>query len=313
MVTLSGVFETRGLPLSNYQRWTTYFSERFPVLQNGLIIAFFSLGTLSYLSRLQGEDTLPESFPFIASCISVFLFFLQLRIFDEFKDFEEDSRWRPYRPVPRGLVSLRELGWLWVVSAAIQLGIALFVSSQLVLLLLVIWAYSWLMRVEFFVSSWLKQRPLAYMASHILIVPLITFYVAACSKDVPALSALGWLLLMSYFSFFIVEIGRKIRAPAEEETGVDTYSKLWGINHALMAWLGAMLLTSASAVAAAFRVGTALPTVIGCGLLWLIALGVSLRFLHRPGAGQSKTLPILSGIWIIAAYLLVGTGLAFSL
>ena len=42
------------------------------------------------------------------------VFFLQLRIADEFKDFAEDSRFRPYRPVPRGLVTLTELGWVGV-------------------------------------------------------------------------------------------------------------------------------------------------------------------------------------------------------
>ena len=38
--------------------------------------------------------------------VTSFLSFLQLRIADEFKDFDEDSRYRPYRPVPRGLVTL---------------------------------------------------------------------------------------------------------------------------------------------------------------------------------------------------------------
>ena len=53
---------------------------------------------------------------------TAFLFFLQLRIADEFKDFEEDSRYRPYRPVPRGLVRLRELGWLGAAAACLQLA-----------------------------------------------------------------------------------------------------------------------------------------------------------------------------------------------
>ena len=45
---------------------------------------------------------------------------LQLRLADEFKDFEEDSRYRPYRPVPRGLVSLRDLAWVWAGCIALQ-------------------------------------------------------------------------------------------------------------------------------------------------------------------------------------------------
>ena len=59
----------------------------------------------------------------------VLLFFLQLRIADEFKDYEDDARYRPYRPVPRGLVSLRELAWVGVGAAAIQLALAILAGS----------------------------------------------------------------------------------------------------------------------------------------------------------------------------------------
>ena len=41
--------------------------------------------------------------------IVTFLQFLMVRIVDEFKDYEEDCKYRPYRPVPRGLIKLKEL------------------------------------------------------------------------------------------------------------------------------------------------------------------------------------------------------------
>lgn len=31
-----------------------------------------------------------------------------VRIVDEFKDYEEDCEYRPYRPVPRGLITLKD-------------------------------------------------------------------------------------------------------------------------------------------------------------------------------------------------------------
>ena len=61
---------------------------------------------------VRGEDSWPEWRGLVVAFVTCFLFFLQLRIADEFKDFEEDTRYRPYRPVPRGLVTLRELGWI---------------------------------------------------------------------------------------------------------------------------------------------------------------------------------------------------------
>src|SRR6185503_3124011 len=92
-------------PMAN--RWWVYQRERFPVLAHGLLIAAFSFSAISYSSVLRGAAPgWPAALTAFASC---FLFFLQLRIADEFKDFDEDARWRPYRPVPRGLVRLREL------------------------------------------------------------------------------------------------------------------------------------------------------------------------------------------------------------
>ncbi len=302
---------TKEASLTNYQRLARYIHERFPILQNGLPIAAFSTGVLSYVSRLLDAPAQPDISAYTVAFICSFFFFLQLRIFDEFKDFHEDSRYRPYRPVPRGLISLRELGWLWVASAVIQLGVTLLLTPKPVVFILAIWTYAGLLKVEFFIPSWLNKLPLSNIAIHIFVIPLITLYVASCSLVMPDIDALIWLLLMSYFSFFIVEIGRKIRPEKDEEYGVDTYSKLWGINHALMVWLSVMLITSALAVAAASLVDTVLPTIIGCGLLLLMSVVMSLRFMHEPTVLLSKAFPLLSGFWIIALYLLVGTGLGF--
>ncbi len=41
-----------------------------------------------------------------------------------------------------------------------------------------------------------------------------------------------------------VEVGRKLRSPADEETGVETYSALWGRFRAIAAWLAAMTVTT---------------------------------------------------------------------
>jgi len=61
---------------------------------------------------------------FAAAFATVLLFFLQLRIADEFKDYEEDRRCRPHRPVPRGLVSLGELKAVAGAAAVVQAALA---------------------------------------------------------------------------------------------------------------------------------------------------------------------------------------------
>ena len=85
--------------------------------------------------------------------------FFQLRIADEFKDREEDARWRPYRPVPRGLVKLSELRVVFIIAALLQIALVLAHDVRLLLVLAVAWTYFTLMSVEFFCRDWLKARP----------------------------------------------------------------------------------------------------------------------------------------------------------
>src|SRR2546430_12635765 len=92
------------------------------------------MSAVSYSALLRGRSAV-EPAAALTAFVTAFLFFLQLRIADEFKDFEEDSRYRPYRPVPRGLVGLRELAWVGVGTAVVQLRLALWLEAALALLL----------------------------------------------------------------------------------------------------------------------------------------------------------------------------------
>src|SRR5438132_13720 len=138
-------------------RWWVYQRERFPILAHGMLIAAFSFSAVSFSMLLRGQVALPSPATAAVAFLTAFLFFLQLRIADEFKDFEEDSLYRPYRAVPRGLIKLRELAIVFVLTGLIQLGLALRLNIGLLLLLGVTWTYLVLMSKEFFVAEWLKK------------------------------------------------------------------------------------------------------------------------------------------------------------
>ena len=104
------------------KKWYTYQKERFPILTYGIYIfaivfatfcfsdyygnmfkvksieIAYSMGTMEYTRNWM---------KMIPMFIVVFLQFLMVRIIDEFKDYEEDCKYRPYRPVPRGLITLK--------------------------------------------------------------------------------------------------------------------------------------------------------------------------------------------------------------
>jgi 4-hydroxybenzoate polyprenyltransferase len=290
-------------------KWWIYQRERFPLIGHGLPVAAFSFSAVCFSRLLRGGEDWPRREAAVVAFVTAFLFFLQLRIADEFKDFEEDSRYRPYRPVPRGLVTLRELARVWVGTAVVQLILALWLAPSLTLLLAGVWIYLVLMSKEFFVASWLKRRAVIYMLSHMVIVPLIDFYATACDwwpaqGDPPP--GLFWFVVVSYFNGLVIEIGRKIRSPADEEEGVTTYSVAWGRRTAVVVWLAVMAATAVCAVCAMAVIDFAVPVAIGLGTMLAIAVLLGVRFLRALAPRGGKQIELFAGLWTIGLYLSIG-------
>jgi 4-hydroxybenzoate polyprenyltransferase len=302
------------LPRSAAARWWAYQRERFPVFAHGPLIAAFSFSAVCFSALLRAQTTgAPPSWPAPAAAVVAFgtalLFFLQLRIADEFKDFDEDARYRPYRPVQRGLVTLKQLGILGVICGVIQLGLALWLHPPLVLLLAVVWVYLALMSKEFFVGDWLRAHPVAYMLSHMIILPLIDFYATACDwwpAQGSAPAGLEWFIAASYFNGLVIEIGRKSRAPADEEKGVNTYTVLWGRTGAALAWLGAMLVSATCGTLAAAGVGFVVPVAALLAVPLVASALTAWWFVRDPAPGRGKRIELMAGVWTIFLYLSVG-------
>jgi hypothetical protein len=290
-------------------RWWVYQKERFPVFAHGPLVAAFSFSGVCYSLLLRGQHGAPDPRSVTAAFFTALLFFLQLRIADEFKDFEEDSRFRPYRPVPRGLVRLSELGIVGCAAGLAQLALALWLRPGMVLLLVPVWLYLGLMCREFFVRDWLKAHPFTYMWSHMLIMPLIDLYVTSCDWRAAGAAppeGLIWFLLVSFFNGIVIEIGRKIRAPEDEEPGVETYTFLWGRRGAVAAWLAAMLATAVFAGLAAARIHFLKEATCLLALLLVIAILISIRYARTPASRQAKAFELFSGIWTLLMYLSLG-------
>lgn len=286
-------------------RWWIYQKERFPLAAHGPLILAFSACAVSYSALLARNAPRWEAFTVaFATCL---LFFLQLRIADEFKDAEEDARWRPYRAVPRGLVSLAELRMVFVTAALVQLGLAWWWEPRLLGVLAVGWAYLGLMSVEFFARDWLKARPVVYLLTHMGIMPLVDLYGTACDwmptgNGAPA--GLMPFLAASFFNGIVIEVGRKLRQPPDEEQGVETYSALWGKGRGVVVWWGCLALTAGFAWRAAERIGFAMPVAVALALVGVLALGVGARF-WRGDLGGSR-IERVAGLWTLVLYAMLG-------
>jgi hypothetical protein len=291
------------------RRGWIYQRERFPLVTHVPLIAAFSFCTVSFSQMARGHSGVPAARTIFVAFASALLCFLQLRIIDEFKDAEDDARFRPYRPVPRGLVTLRELGAVGIAAAVAQLALALWLSAALLPFLLLVWGYLALTGTEFCARDWLRARPITYMGSHMLILPLIDLYGTACDWRVAGAGApfgLIWLLFVSFCNGIVVEVGRKIRAPQDEEPGVETYSALWGRQRAVRVWLGALGVTAAGAWVAAAQIQFAAQASALLALLLLVAVVASLRFLRAPVSGRARWIELVSGCWTLLMYLSLG-------
>lgn len=298
-------------------RGWTYQKERFPIFAHGPLVAAFSASAVSFSALLRGLGEGRPGFANYAVAFAVSLAsFLQLRIADEFKDAEEDAAFRPYRPVPRGLVTLRELAWVGVAAATLQLALTIWLGLshgglrwQLPGLLLVTWTYFALMSREFFAREWLKARPVIYLFSHMMIMPLIDWFATGCDwvpADGGMPAGLFWFLAASFCNGLVIELGRKIRAPEQEERGVPTYTALWGRPAAVTSWLAALTATLVCALLAAQRIAFTGAVAAVLGTLLAGAMILATAFLRTQHGKLAKGIEAYSGVWTLALYLSLG-------
>ena len=288
-------------------RLWAYQRERFPLAGHAPLVAAFSGGVTCASAALRGADG-PGWGPVAVAVVVALGVFFQLRVADEWKDADRDAALQPDRPVPRGLVTLRELVAVAGVVALVQLAVTAWLSLALVGVLVAVWAFAAAMTVEFGVGRWLRGRPVAVLVSHGFVVPFVDAFAVAADvlgNGAALPEGVEWLVGVSLFGGMVVEVGRKIKAPPDEVEGVETYSALWGRRGALVRWAGiltASALCGVVVLGAAGALGVAPLLMVGSTL----ALGVALSSLGRDTPGAGRRVEVAAGLWTLALYLTLG-------
>lgn len=287
------------------RRLWIYQAERFPLLRTVPLLAVFSAASINVSALLAGRET-PGIGAYLAGLALALILFFQLRAADEWKDREIDARYRPERPVPRGLVSLRLV--LGIAAALVPVGglIAWAAAPGLPWLLALAWAWLALMTAEFGVAAWLRARMVLYLVSHMAIMPLIDLLLTGIEwvghgGPAPAL----WLFLaLSFVNGCVLEIGRKTWAPEDERDGVESYSGLWGPRRAVTVWMGCVAAAAGLLALLGMAMGAgglASVAIVGLGLCLLAGL----RFRAAP-ASRAKLVDAASGLWVLVCYAAAG-------
>lgn len=288
-------------------RFWTYQAERFPLAKTVPLLLVFSAASISVSAVLAGRPV-PGVGGYLIGFGLVFLLFFQLRVCDEIKDADDDRRYRPERPVPRGLVTLREIVTLGALTIPLTLALALLWGSGLIWLLALVWAWLALMTMEFGGPEWLKARPVLYLLSHMAIMPLIDLLLTGVEwlpHGTPH-PGLVWFVALSFANGCVLELGRKLWAAGSERVGVGSYSRLWGPRRAAAVWLGFVALAFGLLCGVGLAVGHPIP-IAGIGFVGLmICLWIGLSYARTPDLRAEKRVDMIAGLWVFLCYATAG-------
>lgn len=291
------------------KRLYIYQKERFPVVITLIATLAFTFSAISYSRLSRGAEGFVAWDTYLIGCFAAFTLFFLVRVFDEFKDKEDDAKNRKYLPVPRGLIKLKELRVLGIAIVIIQVAVITIFQTKMLYLYLVVLAFLCLMGVEFFVPKFLKPRQILYITSHLFIFPLLDMYSSGLDWMLAGQQphvGLVFFFVVSYLDGLLVEFGRKMRAPEDEEENVVSYTGMWGIKGAVTVWLSTLFVTLIFAILAAQYAGYGTIAIIILGSLALITVIPAIFFLKNPNKKTAKGMEHISGIWTVGMYLSLG-------
>lgn len=227
-----------------FSRLFIYLREMFPISNfAGTLLTAVTIQLLALrLSGLSANFSVMILLPAVAlTCFS-----LLIRVMDEFKDYEDDLKNFPERPLPSGRVyksDLHVLGWLTIVTALFFSCISMVTLKAALIVLF----YSFLMLKWFFMEKTIrKSLPLALVSHH----PVVFLHFGYLLVSLGAWNASfnleeGLLVMPLLFIFTNWELSRKIKMPIEE-TAYTTYSKVWGPRVAIIITLLFQLIVQAT-------------------------------------------------------------------
>lgn len=268
-------------------RWLIYLKERFPIVVYTLLSGGLALSGASLVRDRIIWSAVIEAF------IGLMLFFAELRLMDELKDYDKDRIAHPERPLPRGLLSREEVSsaivLLWSMMFGYGVAIAAAGNFPAGFSYFIVTVYLWQMYKEFHAGKTLARYPLAYAVLHqIILLPLCTFAVATSHPQLwTSILNLGFGLCV-LGAFFAYEICRKLDPKANP--CLATYLFVYGLK------------TTTLLVVLALTVAAIGSVILGCARFLIpveLILAASLGILFR-NPGKFKIVEGLAGVSLLA-------------
>lgn len=279
-----------------------YFKERFPIINMALFaILFFTVRSIA--SFFNTTDQEKEVWWLVLGVFAVISFFFRLRVFDEIKDFDIDSKNHPHRVLQTGRVNKKQLIVISIMGTLIEIAWSLVSGFPVVICWGVAVGYSLLMRYEFFMGKFLNKYLLLYAFSHMLVMPLIILWVySAFHPQLEVLIPCYILGGLSLFSGFSFEIARKLRSPKAEKPGVDSYSKSLGYIGAIILLLLVLLIGVLIQIYLLFQINSRSWAYFLIGAIFIFALLLYLKNLYRPSEKYLRKAEKIVSLFMLVSY-----------
>jgi 4-hydroxybenzoate polyprenyltransferase len=252
--------EVRSRPLRIWRYLSVMFPPHFMVLSG--VAKFYAV--YFSLQALAGAESVHITSPSMVGALSIVLFSLLMRIYDEMKDADADIRLGRAgdprykdRPIVTGAVTLKDLAILrWVTTGlliVINLPLGGWPLAGFAILFLVTWlSFKWFFWPE--ISSHLL---LAFLTHNPITLFFGGYIVAVFAGDfgIENLDARALLLMLVFWApLGAWETSRKIRAP-EDETDYETYSQVFGWKVAPFVPIAFIIVATTSAILLSIEMG----------------------------------------------------------
>lgn len=277
--------------------------ERFPLVQYGPMILFFTLANALYLKTASGISVVGLGVAFLILVSA----FLRLRLFDEIKDYQTDLKFNPTRPLARGVLSIDQTKIILLFLIFFELVVSASLGLPVFLIHVLAIGFSLMMFEEFFAGSFLRPHLTTYAVTHTFVSVLLgtTAYVMTQKEPDLQLELTTVLFLLSNWAYFnLFEFARKTYTSVEEKSEVPSYSKIFGIK-------GSVVLSFSQVIIGLILLQNTLiltsinPLIIAASLYFIVCL----IFAIRPNVGTAKLYRNLSGLYLLSHYILISYAL----
>lgn len=262
-----------------------YSLEMFPVLLYlPYIIALYIC--LNFVTQIITNSIITINIYSIVGMVSAFFIMLQMRTYDDLKDFEIDKNLFPERATPRGDVLKQDIVKIAIFCFISLLLVNLIFATKTIFIFAIMMIYTVLTYKWFFAEKIHRKNIFLTMITHQPIPYVINFYLihtALASGHFYETFTFKHFTVLLLFSLPVTawESSRKIRAIGNE-THYETFSLIFGTRPATFIPLTCLLITSFISIYLGFEFNFSNLYFIIIGIMCLSMLFYYIRFLIKP-------------------------------